>query len=315
MSLVFEPQKSTALIGPSGGGKSTIMDLLDRWIEPSQGNIYLDGTNIKDLDMKWYRSQIRVVEQEPRLFDDTIFRNVADGLSLKGTDQGFLPKEFIRALVRQACREANIHSFIETLPQGYDTRVGEQGNRLSGGQKQRIAIARAIVSNPRILLLDEATSALDDQSERLVQEALKNISKYRTTITIAHKLSTIQNADQILVIDQGRLIEQGNHEELLWFNGLYKSLFQSQYLTKRLNSLAESGELMYTPEEPIKKDLMTKEGLLVTQEEDLNKKSEELEPAEAAHLIAGRSLFRCLWIIFKSQRQLQILLVPGIIAW
>lgn len=165
------------------------------------------------------------------------------------------------------------------------------------------------------MLLDEATSALDDQSEKLVQEALKNISKHRTTITIAHKLSTIQNADRILVIDQGRLIEQGTHEELLWYNGLYKSLFQSQYLTKRLNSLAESGELTYTPEEPIKKDLMTKEGLLVTHEEDHKKSSEESGPAEAAHLVAGSSLFRCLWIIFKSQKQLQILLVPGIIAW
>jgi ABC-type methionine transport system ATPase subunit len=212
-------------------------------------------------------------------------------------------------------REANIHSFIESLPEGYDTKVGEQGHRLSGGQKQRIAIARAIISNPRILLLDEATSALDDQSERLVQEALKNISKYRTTITIAHKLSTIQSADRIVVIDQGRLIEQGTHEELLWFNGLYRSLFQSQYLTKRLNSLANSltqdGQLTFMPEETLKKDLMTKEGLLVSQEEDL-----ESELAhEAPSTPKDASLLHCLWIIFKSQKQLQILLVPGIISW
>lgn len=197
MSLVFPAGKMCALVGASGSGKSTIVNLVERFYDPLSGSIKLDGVDLKDLNIKWLRTQIGLVSQEPSLFRTTIKENVAYGLI--GTMHENATKQEKWALIKEACVKSNADSFISLLPLGYDTMVGERGFLLSGGQKQRVAIARAIVSDPRILLLDEATSALDTQSEVVVQEALDKASQGRTTISIAHRLSTIKGADTIFV--------------------------------------------------------------------------------------------------------------------
>ncbi|KAE8416741.1 P-loop containing nucleoside triphosphate hydrolase protein [Aspergillus pseudocaelatus] len=232
-SLNIPTGKVTALVGPSGSGKSTIIGLLERWYNPRTGSISLDGKDISRLNLKWLRTNIRLVQQarhlkEPVLFNTSVFENIANGLI--GTQWEAASQEEQMQRVQEAAKLAFAHEFIQTLPQGYHTRIGERGGLLSGGQKQRIAIARSVISEPKILLLDEATSALDPHAEVIVQKALENASKNRTTIVIAHKLATIRNADNIVVISKGKIIEQGRHEDLVSRNGIYASLVKAQDL-------------------------------------------------------------------------------------
>jgi subfamily B ATP-binding cassette protein MsbA len=208
------PGSKVALVGPSGAGKTTIFNLLLRFYEVSDGVITIDGHDIRDLSLESLRRNIALVTQEPILFDETVATNIA--LGRPGAS---------RADIEQAAKDAAAHDFITALPQGYDSRVGEGGLKLSGGQRQRIAIARAMLRNAPILLLDEATSALDTESERQVQEALNRLMKDRTTIVIAHRLSTVADADRLYVLDQGRVVESGSHAELLSKNGLYARLY------------------------------------------------------------------------------------------
>jgi len=240
LNLTFAAGKTAALVGASGSGKSTIISLVERFYDPTDGVVKLDGHNVKDLNLKWHRNQIGLVSQEPVLFGTTIRSNVAHGLI--GTQYENASEEEKDVLIKDACLKANADGFISKLPGGYDTMVGERGCLLSGGQKQRVAIARAIVSDPRILLLDEATSALDTQSEGIVQDALDKAAAGRTTITIAHRLSTIKDADIIHVMDDGIVLESGNHEELLAMNGAYSRLVLTQKLRegKELESAEDS---------------------------------------------------------------------------
>ncbi|KAI5121086.1 hypothetical protein M0805_008599 [Coniferiporia weirii] len=237
LSITFPAGKTAALVGASGSGKSTIVSLVERFYDPLSGAVKFDGVDIRELNVKWLRSQIGLVSQEPVLFATTIKGNVAHGLI--GTKWEHASEEEKFALIKEACVKANADGFISNLPLGYDTLVGERGFLLSGGQKQRVAIARAIVSDPRILLLDEATSALDTQSEGIVQDALDKAAAGRTTITIAHRLSTIMDADRIFVMGQGLVLEQGTHNELLSRDGHYARLVQAQ----KLREAKESEEL------------------------------------------------------------------------
>ncbi len=220
ISLEIPKGKTLALVGPSGGGKSTLMDLLPRFHDPKTGTIYIDGKNYKDLTVESIRAQMGIVNQESLLFNDTIFNNIA-----------FAKPNATEEEVIAAAKIANAHEFILNTENGYQSLVGDRGNRLSGGQKQRICIARAVLANPPIMLLDEATSALDTESEKLVQEALNNLMKNRTSIVIAHRLSTIQHADEIVVIDKGKIVEKGTHLELINQSGLYKRLIDMQAFT------------------------------------------------------------------------------------
>jgi subfamily B ATP-binding cassette protein MsbA len=207
---------TVALVGPSGGGKTTLMDLFPRFMDPSSGKIFIDDINIKDIRMTDLRALMGIVNQESVLFNDTIFNNIAFGRSASEEE------------VQEAAKIANAHEFILNSEHGYQTNIGDRGMKLSGGQKQRICIARAVLSNPPILLLDEATSALDTKSEKLVQQALQKLMQNRTSIVIAHRLSTIKEADRIIVIDGGQIVEEGKHQELINSQGLYKKLVDMQ---------------------------------------------------------------------------------------
>ncbi|KAJ5082179.1 hypothetical protein N7532_011222 [Penicillium argentinense] len=225
----FERNKTTAIVGPSGSGKSTIVALVERWYTPQEGALFVGERSVEELDLKWWRSQIGLVQQEPFLFNDTILKNVSYGLV--GTKWENELDEVKASLVENACKEAFADEFIERLPEGYATVVGENGVKLSGGQKQRLAIARSIVKQPKILILDEATSAIDVRGEKIVQAALDRVSENRTTIVIAHRLSTVRRADRILVLRGGINIEEGSHDELLAMeNGLYRDLVNAQKL-------------------------------------------------------------------------------------
>ena len=205
------------MVGPSGGGKSTLADLVPRFYDPTEGEVLIDGISLKDYDLESIRQHIGVVTQESILFNDTIFNNIAFGMP-----------HVSEADVIQAAKIANAHDFISQTENGYQTFIGERGSKLSGGQRQRLSIARAVLKNPPILILDEATSALDSESEKLVQEALFNLMKNRTSIVIAHRLSTIQHANEIVVIQNGEVAEQGTHEQLNSANGLYRKLVSIQ---------------------------------------------------------------------------------------
>lgn len=217
-SFSTKPGQMIAFVGPSGAGKSTVASLLPRFYDVKDGSVTIDGKDVRDVTMESLREQVGIVPQETVLFNGSVYDNILYG-RLDAT------KEEIEA----AAKAANAHNFIMELPQGYETMLGDRGMNISGGQRQRLAIARAILKNPQILILDEATSALDTESERIVQEALDRLMVGRTSFVIAHRLSTIKNADKILVLDKGELVEQGTHEELLQAGGLYAHLYQIQY--------------------------------------------------------------------------------------
>ena len=217
VNLTIEKGKTIALVGQSGSGKSTLVDLLPRFYDVQQGEVLIDGVNVKDTTLHDLRSIMGNVNQEAILFNDTFYNNITFGV-----------KDATMEQVIEAAKIANAHDFIMASEQGYDTMIGDRGGKLSGGQRQRISIARVILKNPPILILDEATSALDTESERLVQEALERLMKSRTTIAIAHRLSTIRNADEICVLHEGQIVERGTHEQLLALDGYYKKLCDMQ---------------------------------------------------------------------------------------
>jgi len=218
VSFEIRPGQLAALVGPSGAGKTTITYLLPRLYDPTEGRIFVDGLDLRDVTLRSLSAQIGMVTQETYLFHDTIRANLL-----------YAKPDATQAEIEGACWLANLHDFIAELPEGYDTVVGERGYRLSGGEKQRLAIARVVLKDPRILVLDEATSHLDSHSEVLIQAALERVMRGRTSLVIAHRLSTVLAADVILVLDRGRLVEQGTHEDLLQRGGLYASLYETQF--------------------------------------------------------------------------------------
>ena len=219
INLEIQKGKTVAIVGASGAGKSTLVDLIPRFYDVAEGSISIDGTDIRDISLKSLRGLMGNVNQDPILFNDTIFNNIAFGVENATMEQ-----------VIEAAKIANAHDFIMEKEHGYDTNVGDRGVKLSGGQRQRISIARAILKNPPILILDEATAALDTESERSVQEALDRLMSTRTTIAIAHRLSTVRNADEIIVMDEGRIVERGKHDDLINLGGIYKKLNDMQSL-------------------------------------------------------------------------------------
>ena len=221
VSFEVKPGEMIAFVGPSGAGKSTVASLLPRFYDATNGSITIDGQDIRKVTLDSLREQVGIVPQETVLFNGSVYDNILYG-RLDAT----------REEVETAAKAANAHDFIMQLPNGYETMLGDRGMNISGGQRQRISIARAILKNPQILILDEATSALDTESERVVQEALDRLMVGRTSFVIAHRLSTIKNADKIMVLEKGQLIEQGNHDELMAMDGLYAHLYKIQYRSK-----------------------------------------------------------------------------------
>lgn len=219
LNLKIKKGQTIALVGPSGSGKSTLTDLIPRFYDPIDGQILIDGVDIRDYKILELRGLMAIVTQESILFNDTVANNIS-----------FANKEISDKQIEESARIANAHSFIAETEFGYQTNIGDRGNKLSGGQKQRLSIARAVNTNPDILILDEATSALDTASERLVQEALSNVMLNRTTIVVAHRLSTIKNADTIVVLEKGKIVQQGNHNELIQQEGMYKQLIEMQQI-------------------------------------------------------------------------------------
>ncbi|KAM0431867.1 hypothetical protein ACHAPT_005120 [Fusarium lateritium] len=289
LSINIPAGKTTAIVGASGSGKSTVIGLLERWYKPSAGRVSLDGHDIAELNVKWLRSRMALVQQEPVLFRGTVFQNVAKGFS---DEQKALSIAEQKKLVEAACEASYAHEFVQNLAQGYDTYLGERGGTLSGGQKQRVAIARSIVSDPKILLLDEATSALDPTAEKIVQKALSRISENRTTIVIAHRLSTVKDADNIVVISEGQLVEQGTHEQLIELNCYYARLIRAQNLGTLSNSSpGEVSEKESVPSRASGESVRTAQGGEVT--------SSQGKPSSKS-----RSLLSSLKVILKEQRHL-----------
>src|SRR3954464_11449446 len=219
IDFVAQKGEVVALVGPSGAGKSTLVDLIPRFYEPTAGRITIDGVDTREIRLPVLRALTGIVSQETVLFHDTVRNNIAYGA----------PGKYSQQQIEEAARAANAHSFITELPHGYDTMLGERGTRLSGGQQQRLAIARALLSDPPILILDEATSALDTESERLVQEAIDRLMAERTVLVIAHRLATVRDADEIVVLDAGRVVDRGTHDELFRAGGLYRRLYDLQF--------------------------------------------------------------------------------------
>ena len=221
INLIFEQGKTTALVGGSGAGKSTLVDLIPRFYDPTQGYILIDGIDLKNFEINSLRRQIAIVSQDTFIFNNSIQNNIAYAMK----------KSISKDEIIEAARQANALEFIQDLPQGFDTQLGDRGVRLSGGQRQRIAIARALLRDPEILILDEATSALDSVSERLIQESLEKLSVGRTVIAIAHRLSTIVRADKVVVLEQGQIVESGTYQELLKKEGKLWKYHQMQHNT------------------------------------------------------------------------------------
>ncbi|GJC95044.1 hypothetical protein ColKHC_03870 [Colletotrichum higginsianum] len=286
VSLNIPAGKTTALVGASGSGKSTIVGLVERFYDPVRGSVYLDGHDISTLNLRWLRQQMALVSQEPTLFATTIYQNIRYGLI--GTQHEGASDEEQKKLVENAARMANAHDFITGLPEGYMTNVGERGFLLSGGQKQRIAIARAVVSDPKILLLDEATSALDTKSEGVVQAALEVAAEGRTTITIAHRLSTIKDAHNIVVMSNGRIVEQGTHNELLAKHGAYYNLVTAQNIA-RVNELdPEEEEAIDAEDDEIirQKSRVSEKGYVADPEDDMAAKMQRTTTSKSLSSIA-----------------------------
>ncbi|KAL1797292.1 hypothetical protein ACET3X_003898 [Alternaria dauci] len=312
LSLSIPAGKTTALVGPSGCGKSTLVGLLERWYQPTAGQILLDGRDISEYNTKWLRSNIRLIQQEPTLFQGTIFENVVKGLI---GDQKDLPVEKQMELVQEACKNSNAHEFIEALPEGYHTQVGERASMLSGGQRQRIAIARSIISNPRILLFDEATSALDPRAEKVVQSALNRVSINKTTLIIAHKLATVMAADNIVVMKDGQIYEQGTHHELVESDGLYAAMVHAQDLGTKAIDRDIQRELLDARN--VEESVDLKPTLQRTQS---HYNTTELG-CEVEHLAAGTlgySLIKCIWIMLKENFDLHywyaVTIIGGVIG-
>ncbi|KIW90765.1 uncharacterized protein Z519_08548 [Cladophialophora bantiana CBS 173.52] len=308
LSIEIPANQFTAIVGHSGCGKSTVVGLLERWYDPDNGSIYLDGTNTRDLDLDWLRGQMGLVQQEPMLFNDTIYENVLNGLPGAKADK--LNEREKRQLVIEACITADAHEFIQALPEGYDTQVGEHSDLLSGGQKQRIAIARSIISNPKILLLDECTSALDLDSARIVQKALLGASQGRTTLMIAHKLSTIEHADNIIVMEHGHVTEKGTHASLVAAGGVYARLLRAKGLIREKGRQADKATRVSDKQAsaPIQKSIPAKGP------------QNQAETPEGATILESKSvtrrfsLIRCLLMMLSDQKSIIPVFVGGLIG-
>ncbi|OLY83009.1 Multidrug resistance protein 1A [Smittium mucronatum] len=294
-SIKVKPGQKIALVGESGCGKSTTIGLIQRFYDVSQGSVFIDGLDVREYNVRSLRQNIGIVSQEPVLFDTTIFKNIQYGAKDMENDPP------TREQIVQACKDANIHDFIDSLPLKYDTVVGERGAQLSGGQKQRIAIARSLIRNPQVLLLDEATSALDTESERLVQDALDRNSVNRTTITVAHRLSTIMDSDMIYVCSRGQVIEFGKHDELVSRNGAYTALVNAQ----KINRDSESSDAPSLEKADLKITPINK----VTTTHSLKSDVDEVSPVSGKVSKAGG--FSLIFKLYTSSRKINTLFIPS----